>query len=135
MTRSYSPRAVALAVGTKLKWVDNLLSHHELPGVSRGRRGIERKIDQRGVLAVALVRMLTGELGIPAKAAVSIIAAAIESRDRDRGRFASPSGVTLLFPLDEIERHLRGRLVDAMEAVGQVPRGRPPRPVKRETPS
>jgi hypothetical protein len=102
-----------------------VLSHFGLPGVTGGRQGVSRRINEDGLLALALVRALNEDLGIPMPRAVEISATVV--RDRDTRRFSSRSGIALFFPIAEIEARVRQGLVAAVEAGGDTPRGRPPR--------
>jgi hypothetical protein len=126
MPRSYDVRTVALAIDVQAKWLDNLLSHHSIPGVIRQRQGVERRITDEGVLAIDLVRQLVG-FGVGAARAVSIAQAALKTRGGDELRYVDDSGIVLLFPSASTERRLRERMIDAVEAVASVRRGRPAR--------
>ena len=126
MAASYTVRMAALATGVSPKWLDNLLSHHAVPGVSGGRQGLERSISMQGILAIELVRLLSAELGTPLPRAVEIASATL-STDGDPGVIRTASGLEIAFPLTEIARRLRERLVEAVEAAPSLPRGRPRR--------
>ena len=123
MARSYSVRLAALTTGVDSKWIDNLVSRHDLPGISRLRRGVERRISDDGLLAIELVRILNLELGVSTTAAVSI--AATMMAPHTGGQFRTASGLTVQLPLGELEARLRARLGEALEFVARVPRGRP----------
>jgi hypothetical protein len=123
MPRSYSVRVAALTMGVDSKWIDNMLSRHQLPGISRQRRGIERRIDDEGLMAIELMRILNLELGISIAGAVAITATMMAPNSA--GIYRTPSGLTLQVPLSELEARLRTRLDDALESVARVPRGRP----------
>jgi hypothetical protein len=56
--RSYHVAAAALAVGRPAKWIDNLLSHHSIPGVIGGRRGTARQISADAVARISIVSAL-----------------------------------------------------------------------------
>jgi hypothetical protein len=107
--------------------MDNLLSHHALPGVSRSKQGVERQVTDDGLLAIVMTRMLTIELGIPLSRAAAISRTTVASRSESPMRFVTESGITVVFPLAAIELRLRERMIEAVEAIGRVPRGRPPR--------
>lgn len=133
MTRTYSARIVAFTVGAPPKWVDNLLSHFQLRGVSSSRlQGLERQITDDGLLAVQIVRLLVTEFSMRASAAVAIANSAVASRGGPEARFVTQSGLALHFPIAAIERQLRERLLDAIQSVSHVSRGRPPK--RRELP-
>ena len=120
-------RAVAIAIEAPVKWVDNALSHHPIPGVTRNVRGVERRLDEPSVLALALTRFLAVDLGVPL-ALGSRIAARIVSEvgdDTALHRLSLSSGLTLEVPVAAILLRTRERLVDATEAVAHIKRGRP----------
>ena len=68
--RSYHVATVAVALECPTKWVDNILSRHELPGVTRERQGISRRVSFEGLVHLGLVQALTADLGLPFAAAV-----------------------------------------------------------------
>ena len=127
LSRLYSARVIAFALRVPLKWVDNLLSHYELPGITRSRQGVARRITDEGLLAIEGTRLLTTELGVPLAHAAEIAAAAVQSRQDAHMRFLTASGVVVVFPVGDIERRLHERVVDAVEGVAPIRRGRPPR--------
>jgi hypothetical protein len=127
MPRTYSIDVIALAVGLAPKWVDNLLSHHAILGASRGRQGVQRRITDEGLLAIELTRLLSRELGVPVGRSAELARKALESRSTSEATVSTGSGVTLVFSLSAIEDRLRARLIEAVESVARVPRGRPRR--------
>lgn len=155
MHRAYDVRTAALATGTTVKWVDNLLSHNGLPGVLNARQGIQRRVSDDGLLAIELTRILNGEFGMPVRRAVALVRAFLPVRGPSGGGVASggdspgltasvdaahtpgsagrrisvtvASGVSLDVDAASIERRLREQLVAAMESVPRIRRGRPPR--------
>ena len=127
MSRSYSARITALITDTKPKWLDNLLSRHELPGVSRSRQGVERRISDEGLLAVELCRILNLELGVSLAQAVGISAQCLRDASASVLRYMTPSGLALTLSIVATRARLRDRTMDAVEMVAAVPRGRPRR--------
>ena len=123
MEIGHSVRVAALAIDAPIKWIDNVLSHHELGGVSRTTHGVARRLSDNGLLTLALCRMLTTHAGIPIGRAAWIANSAVASG----GRVTLAPGVALDVSLEEMRRWLRTRAVDAAEAVSHVRRGRPPR--------
>lgn len=124
MAASYTVRMAALATGVSHKWIDNLLSHHAMPGVTGGRQGLERAISMRGILAIEIVRLATQDLGISIGRAVGI-ATDLLATDPPQMSARTSSGIQIGFPIPELERRLRERLVEAVEAAPSLPRGRP----------
>jgi hypothetical protein len=125
VARTYSIKAIALAIGVTPKWVDNLLSHHPLLGDTRGRQGVQRRIADEGLLAIELAHLLAGELGMSLGRSAELARGALEGRSLTEARVSSDSGVTIVFNLPRIEQRLRVRMLDAMESLARVPRGRP----------
>jgi len=124
---SYNVRAVAIALDAPVKWVDNALSHHLVPGVTRSARGVERRIDSVGLLVLSLARSLAVDLGVPLALGTRI--ASQMARGFAGGdivhRHSLASGLVLEVPVAAIARRTRERLVDAAEAVAHIRRGRP----------
>lgn len=127
MALSYNVETVAFALGVSSKWVDNLLSKHDLPGVSKTKQGVERRITDAGVLALESTRLLAEDLGLPLKQAVTLARVALESRLAAEAVFVAPSGVTIHIPVDRIQERLRIQILAAIEAVPNRMRGRPRR--------
>lgn len=76
-----------------------------------------------------LTRIATTELGIPIPRAAKIAAACATQPE---ARFTSPAGVEVTFALENIDRRLRNRLMDAIEATPRPRRGRPRKSDRRE---
>ena len=103
--------------------MDNVLSHYSVAGVEQGTRGVERRLNDDALLALALCRILAKELGVPLASAIRIATDAVRERS---GSSVVAHGVELRFSLAELERRLRDRVSDAVESVAHVRRGRPP---------
>jgi hypothetical protein len=125
MPRTYSIDVIALVIGSAPKWVDNLLSHHALPGASRGRQGVQRRITDEGLLAIELTRLLACELAVPLGRSAELARRVLASRSASEVTISTGSGLTLVFSLSAIENRLRARVLEAVESVARVPRGRP----------
>lgn len=123
--RSYDVRVVALTLGVDVKWLDNLLSHHAVPGCVGARQGIKRRITDHGLRAIAAVRLLGTELGIPVGRALELIRRSM--LDGEQFQLRSNSGIVIELPWSDIERDLQARLIDALQAAPRVARGRPRR--------
>jgi hypothetical protein len=132
MTRTYSVRLIALTIGCGEKWVDNLLSHHTLAGVTQSRQGVERRVSDEGLVIIAATRMLAAELGMPLSKAVRVCTEAFRSRGVTDGAVVVGSGISVSIAFGAIESLLRARLVEAVETLGRVARGRPRSPAAQE---
>lgn len=123
--RTYDVWVTALTLGVDTKWLDNLLSHHDIPGCAGARQGVARRISDQGLLAIALIHLLHSELGIPLGRAAALVRTAVAENSLDSIRTAS--GIRLAVPLRELEAELRARLPDALQAAPRIARGRKPR--------
>ena len=126
MARGYTVATVALTLKTSAKWVDNVLSHHAIPGVTQSRQGIARKVTAEGVFQLAVIHRLTESLRMP-------IPLALEGA-RVLSQFDEwEVGSGLSFQLDRIlaGELLQQRLDAAVEAAPLPRRGRPPGKAKR----
>jgi hypothetical protein len=119
---------IALTLGVSIKWVDNLLSHHHIPGVTRSRQGVQRQLSDEGLIAVEIVRILTDELQIPVARAAEICRVGMLEGTIERFRFETHSSALLTLDVAEIDKRLRARMLDAVESIERIPRGRPRSP-------
>jgi hypothetical protein len=121
MPRAYTVATAALALDVPSKWVDNILSHHTVPGVEQQRQGVARKLSIDGLLVLALTAFLIQELGAPAPKAIEIAAALLGNE----GRYESPRGLSLILDLAAFQASLLERLEIAVEMAPVPRRGRP----------
>lgn len=126
MPRAYTVATVALALGTDTKWVDNVLSHFSIEGVTQAKQGIARKISTEAIFRLGLIQELSAGLGIPLKMAVA--SAGDLARD---GSSPIGSGVSLRLEREAALLDLQSRLDYAVESAPLPKRGRPPRNAKR----
>ena len=133
MKRSYDVRTVAFACGTDAKWVDNLLSHYTLPGVTKARQGVQRRISDEGLLTVEVIRLLNQEVGVSIARAVHIAGAAMASMSGDSVQISLAPQCDLRIDVAQVEQRLRREVINAMEALAHVTRGRPRHTGARET--
>ena len=122
--RSYTIAVAALALESDTKWLDNLLSHHRIPGVARKKQGIQRQIPPDSLLVIAVARALIETLAIPIGRAVELSVNLVESQ----GSVAIPP-LALEIDLRRISANLHVRLADAVEGAAHRPRGRPKTPL------
>ena len=123
MARAYTVATAALALDTSPKWVDNLLSHHKVPGVVQERQGIPRRLEFRGLLNLSVILLLTGELGITIGIAVEIA----EQVAAGAGTLVTPGGIRIGLDLGALRARLLSRLEQAVEIAPLPRRGRPPK--------
>lgn len=122
--RAYTVAATAIALRVDQKWLDNLLSHHHVPGVPRGRQGVQRRIGPDALLRIGVTLRLARDLGIPIARALAL---ATETCDGRRGEAHPAPHVALRIDLLALERELTDRLVDAAHMLAPIRRGRPAR--------
>ena len=120
MPRAYTIATAALALGTSVKWLDNVLSHNSVPGVAQERQGISRRLSVEALLVLALVVLLIQEFGLPTAKAISLA----EGLTRNEGRY-SAQGLNLGLDLVSFRLQLFERLENAVEIAPIPKRGRP----------
>lgn len=124
--RSYHVEIAALVADVDQKWVDNLLSHFELPGVDSARQGVARRISQSGLEHIALVRRLSHEVGLPLSRAVALARRLLAS---PAGQVGVANGILIAIDRGRFESELAARTDTAAETTAPARRGR--RPVRR----
>jgi hypothetical protein len=122
--RAYTVAATAVTLGVSKKWVDNVLSHHQVNGVHQARQGIVRRVTPDGLLALEIALALGRTLSIPIARALEISRDVIASRGGTIQLGGSPS-ITLQFDIDAMSRALGARLAHALEMTPVPKRGRP----------
>ena len=123
MARAYTIATAALALGTSVKWLDNVLSHNRVSGVAQERQGISRRLTVEGLLVLALAVLLIQELGLPTPRAIVLA----EDLAKNEGRYMAQQGLNLALDLPSFRIRLLERLENAVEIVPVPKRGRPPR--------
>ena len=126
MARGYTVATVALALGAPFKWVDNVLSHYSLEGVSQSRQGVARVIGFEAVFQLALLSNLSETLSVPVEAGIggSLLLART-------GEWRPGGGIIVRIDREEALENLRAQLAAAVEAAPLPRRGRPATKAKR----
>jgi hypothetical protein len=122
MARAYTIATAALALGTSIKWLDNVLSHNRVPGVAQERQGVSRRLTVEGLVILALAVLLIQQLGLPTPKAIALA----EDLARNEGRHTAPEGLSLDLDLLSFRARLLERLENAVEIAPVPRRGRPP---------
>ena len=122
MARAYTVGTVALALNVPAKWIDNVLSHHQVRGVTQRRQGVTRKVSPEGLLQLSLATILIEDLEIPTPAAIRLAASVSDAG----GTLHTPSGLRIDLDLAAIRTRLESRLAQAVEIAPVPRRGRPP---------
>jgi hypothetical protein len=121
--RVYDIAVASLAIDAPSKWTDNVLSQHDVPGVSSARRGVTRRIPYHALLHLALTHDLHVSLGMSVRDALEL-ARQLLSADVTSEARRGPVRITLDRTL--LERVLERRLREALESAPAPRRGRPP---------
>lgn len=122
--RTYDVRTVALTLDVDPKWIDNLLSHYDVPGCTGSKQGVQREITDPGLRAIAVIRMLQTDIGVSVQRAVQLVQRAIANQGNlDTLRTERGSRIDLQF--GALESEVQARLAEALEAVPRRRRGRP----------
>lgn len=124
MSREYHVDIAQHAASVDAKWLDNLLSRFEIPGVATARQGIARRVSSIGIYHVALIRRLTAELGMSTGIAVSVAMTLLDGAAS--AAFCVTAGVELRLNRPEFEREVDAAISVAVESVSPARRGRPP---------
>jgi len=122
MPRAYTIATAALALGTSTKWLDNVLSHNRVPGVSQERQGVSRRLTVEGLLVLALSVLLIRELGVPTAKAIALA----EELAKNEGRHEARRGLSVNVDLASFRLGLLEKLENAVEVAPVPRRGRPP---------
>jgi len=120
--RLYSVAVASVAIEAPEKWTDNLIAHHELPGVQSKARGVARGISWPALVHIALTRELHTWIGCSVRDALSLAAALLASPGN---LMTVGAHLTLTFDRERFEHELHRHLVDALESAPRPRRGRP----------
>jgi hypothetical protein len=123
LARAYTLATAALTLGVSPKWLDNVLSHHPVPGVHRRRQGVARRLGLDGILILGLAHALMESFSIPTGRAIQL--ADEMATNHGRHKFAS-TGLSIALDLQQFRAELFARLEDAVEMAAAPKRGRPP---------
>ncbi len=119
--RGYTVATVALALDVSVKWIDNTLSHHRVPGVAQARQGVARRLTSEAVVVLETALRLIRSLEIPTARALRIaqeLATTGESRH-------STGMCEVSLDIAQVRTAVSSRLAYAVE-ISPVPRrGRP----------
>jgi hypothetical protein len=122
--RAYTVAATAVALGESEKWVDNVLSHHRVPGVLHGRQGIVRRVTPLALLTLEIAARLGRALRIPMARALDLANSLITAKGREIP--LSPAvAIQIKADLAAITADLEVRLEHAVEMSPTPKRGRP----------
>ena len=122
--RGYDLRITGLAIRAPAKWIDNLLSQHDVVEVPRARRGIARTISHTALVHLALTRELHVSLGLGVREALRL-SRQLLANSTEAG---VPTGhLRISVDRETLERTLDARLREVLESAPSPRRGRPRR--------
>lgn len=120
---AYTVTTAAVALEVEPKWLDNLLSHNAVEGVTASVQGRSRRLTLPAIRLIAiaqeLVRSLSTPHGTALRTAHQLVAGTTHS--------VVLGTLELSADLDALDRHLAARLAYAVEVAPVPRRGRPPR--------
>jgi len=122
--RAYTVAATAVTLDVPAKWVDNVLSHHHVPGVARRRQGVTRKLSYQAVLTLEVALRLVRTLSVPLPRSIEL-ATVLISDPKSRQSPGGSSGLSLSIDIESIEAHVVKLLAHAVEVAPSPRRGRP----------
>ena len=122
--RLYSVAIASLVIDAPLKWLDNLLSHHNIPTVRAERRGVARRIPHTALIQLALARELHTTLNLAVRDALAL-AAELLADEKDAVHVSGHLRVS--FDRAALEREVAERLRAALESAPTPRRGPPPK--------
>lgn len=123
MARHYHLDIAAYVADADRKWVDNLLSHFDVPGVEAAKQGVARRISTSGVHHIALTRQLSADAGFSLEQSVALASALLTT---DANHVELSDTLSLHIDRARFRRDADDRLAEAVEAVVPARRGRPP---------
>jgi hypothetical protein len=121
LARAYTLATVALALDVERKWLDNVLTHHRVPGASQDRQGIARRLSSEAASILQVAINLTRDLGVPIGRGIDLATKLFEGR----GNFVTPGIILISFDFATSEKRLHDRLAAAVEVAPVPRRGRP----------
>jgi len=124
--RAYTVAAVAVALKMPVKWVDNVLSHNKVRGVSQTRQGVARRLTPQAVTILEIALRLVRAASVPVRRALEVAHEVAELGGSAAPVYLSRS-VTIVVDVTTITLETSGRLAQAVEMAPRPRRGRPPR--------
>lgn len=121
----YNTATSATAIGVTTKWLDNLLSHHDIPGVQSEAQGVSRRLSLAAVTQIALAKDLIDLMSLPVPGALRIAADLLD--DPSGGRFGAVPALRITLDLNQFQSAVLANLANAVELAPTRRRGRPPK--------
>jgi hypothetical protein len=125
--RAYTVATVAVALEVGAKWIDNVLSHHVIPGVTQSRQGVARRLTGEAVSVLEITLRLTRGFGIPLRRSLDLAAGLVQGSIGN----LPIDGCELRVDVSAIRGEVATRLSEAVEYAPVPRRGRPPSTKKK----
>ena len=124
--RAYTVATTAVALGVSSKWVDNILSHHQVPGVHQARQGIARRVTPGALLILDIAVNLVRSLALPLPRALETAQRLIDAGG-EKVPLTGALSIEISADLRALTNDLSARLEHAVEMSPIPRRGRPRR--------
>lgn len=121
---AYTVAATAVTLGMPPKWVDNILSHHHVPGVSQRKQGVARRLGPQAILTLDVALRISRSAGLPASKALDL-AVRMLRQPHDSQSLDLGEGISISVDLAAVREDLLHRLAHAVEIAPSPRRGRP----------
>lgn len=120
----YNTATAAAAIGVTTKWLDNLLSHHNIDSVPIDVQGVARRLSISTITVLSLAKELIDTMQLTVPAALRLAEQLLEN----------PSGEIVVSPrlrinvqTEALRTTVLNRLAHAVEVAPAPRRGRPPK--------
>src|SRR4051812_40780995 len=100
--RAYTVATAAVTLRMPSKWLDNVLSQHQIDGVIKRRQGIARKLTPRAVVTLDIAVRIATAFGASLPAAIRLSKEFV-TQQGDRSVIDAGDGLTLSLDLRQIE--------------------------------
>jgi hypothetical protein len=121
--RGYTVAASAFTLEVPIKWLDNVLTHHQVPAVQQSRQGVMRLLAPSALLQLEIALILHRTLAIPLTVAIPL---ALELKQAGGEIITGSPALAISLDLSRLTSDLNRRLADAIEIAPTPLRGRPP---------
>jgi hypothetical protein len=120
--RAYTVAAASVALRTPAKWVDNILSHHQLPGVTQSKQGVARRLTHQAILILEVALRVNRSIEIPMGRSLELAEKLIRA---GRSPLELSGKLWLSIDVPAVQADLAERLAQAVEIAPVPRRGRP----------
>jgi hypothetical protein len=120
----YNTTTTAAVLGVTPKWLDNLLSHNDIAGLSKESQGVARRLSISAITTLAVAKELIDVLNLPSPAALRLAERILSNQSCE---VAVSPNLTITLRADLLKADILSRLARAVETVPAPRRGRPPK--------